>query len=237
MLVFDNSPNIRSQREVLDSEVSPRKILRTKEKHIVPDFCIEDRPVHSYIFGSDYVSVDAFGKVLILSVPLLPLKEGSHSKCTIASSTKSLNSLKQDSCYSRTSTEGNKEVVMQAVAAVEITSPTRCIKDETLPTSGLCDSDVQHVKTLDEVENSPETPPLKGNRSNERDSAGETPDVVEIKAPLPLADECRDDFRDIELSPRLTNLIKCGVVPESPVNDRGLHSSPDLKSLYLRFRD
>jgi len=99
LLVFDNSQNIRSQREVLDSEVSPRKITRTKEKHIVPDFCIENRPVHSYIFGSDYVSLDAFGKVLILSVPLLPLKDGSHSKCTIASSTKSLNSLKQDSCY------------------------------------------------------------------------------------------------------------------------------------------
>lgn len=232
--MFDNSPNIRPQREVLGSEVSPRKILRTKEKHIVPDFCSENPPVHSYIFGSDYVSVDAFGKVLILSVPLLPLKEGSHSKCTIASSTKSLNSVKQDSCYLRTSAEGNKEIVMQAMAIVEITSPTRCIKDETLPTSGLCDSDVQ---TLDEVENNPETSALKGNLSNEGDSAGETPDVVEIKASLPLADECSDDFRDIELSPRLTNLIKCGFVPESPVNDRGLHSSPYLKSLYLRFRD
>ncbi|KAE8022325.1 hypothetical protein FH972_008133 [Carpinus fangiana] len=219
---FDKSPKIRSQREVLDSEVSPRKIIRTKEKRIVPDFCRENPPVHSYIFGSDYVSVDTFGKVLILSVPLLPLKEGSHSKGTIASSTKSLNFLKQDSCYLRTSSEGNKELVMQTMAVVEITSPTRCIKDETLPTSGLCDSDVQHEKTLDEFENSPETPPLKGNLSNERDSAGETPDVVEIKAPLPLADECTDEFRNIELSPRLTNLIKCGVVPESPVNDRGL---------------
>jgi Fanconi anemia group M protein len=231
---FGKSPKIRSQREVLDSEVSPRKIIRTKEKRIVPDFCRENPPVHSYIFGSDYVSVDTFGKVLILSVPLLPR---SHSKGTIASSTKSLNSLKQDSCYLRTSSEGNKELVMQTMAVVEITSPTRCIKEETLPTSGLCDSDVQHEKTLDEFEKSPETPPLKGNLSNERDSAGETPDVVEIKAPLPLADECTDEFRDIELSPRLTNLIKCGVVPESPVNDRGLHSFPYLKLFYLSFRD
>uniref|UniRef100_A0A2N9HDI2 Helicase ATP-binding domain-containing protein n=1 Tax=Fagus sylvatica TaxID=28930 RepID=A0A2N9HDI2_FAGSY len=212
LLVFVDSPNKKSQREV--SEVSPREILKTQEKHSVPDFCGQDPPAHSYLFGSDYVSVDAFGKVSILSVPLLPFKED-------ATSAKSPNSLKQDSCHLRTSTEENKEPTMQATAIGEITSPTRCINDETLPISRLCDSDVQQEKTLDGIENIPETPILKGNLSNEGDG-GETPDVAEIKAPLFVDDECGNDFIDIELSPRLTNLIKSGVVPESPINDRGL---------------
>lgn len=222
MLFSVDSPSIKSQREVF--EVSPWQILKTKEKQSVPDFCGQDPPLHSYLFGSDYVSVDAFGKVLILSVPLLPYKVVSHAKCTTASSAKLSNYLKQDSCHLRTSTE-DKELTMQATAVGEITSPTRCIKNETLPKSGLCDADVQQEKKLDGIENIPGTPILKGNLSNEGDRGGEMPEATEIKAPLLVDDECGNDFIDVELSPRLTNLIQSGIVPESPINDRGLYFS------------
>ncbi|KAM3729495.1 hypothetical protein ACB098_12G016800 [Castanea mollissima] len=217
-----------SQREVFD--VSPRQILKTKEKHSVPDFCGQDPPLHSYLFGSDYVSVDAFGKVLILSVPLLPFKVVSHAKCTTASSDKLSNYLKQDSYYLRTSTEDKKELTMQATAVGEITSLTRCIENETLPKSGLCDADVQQEKKLDGIEDIPETPILKGNPSNEGDSGGEMPDATEIKAPLLVDDECGNDFIDVELSPRLTNLIKSGIVPESPINNRDFVSPAQLRT-------
>ncbi|XP_018841125.2 DEAD-box ATP-dependent RNA helicase FANCM isoform X2 [Juglans regia] len=221
LLVHNDSLRIKSQREVLGSEVSPREVLRTEEKHSVLDFCGQNPSAHSYLFGSDYVSVDAFGKVLILDVPLLPLKEGPHSKYTTASSTVSLNSSKQDFCHLQTSAEDKKELTMQATYVGEITPVNRCIKDETLPTSGLFDSDVKQETTLDGVDNIPETPSLNGNFFGEGDSDGGTPDVEIINGPLLLADECRNTFRDIELSPRLTNLIKCGVVPESPIHDKG----------------
>ncbi|KAG7985254.1 hypothetical protein I3843_03G016000 [Carya illinoinensis] len=221
LLVHNDSLCIKSHREVLGTEVSPREVLRTEEKHSVLDFCGQNPSAHSYLFGSDYVSVDSFGKVLILDVPLLPLKEGPHSKYTTASSTASLNSSKQDFCHLQTSAEDKKELTMQATCVGEITPVNRCIKDETLPTSGLFGSDVKQETTLDGVQNIPERPSLNGIFFSEGDSDGGTPDVEIINEPLLLADECRDTFRDIELSPRLTNLIKCGVVPESPIHDKG----------------
>lgn len=225
LLVHNDFHHIKSPREILGSEVSPREVLRTEEKHSVLDFCGQNPSAHSHLFGSDYVTVDTFGRVLILDVPSLPWKEGPHSKYTTASSTVSLNISKQDSCHLQTSVEETKELIMQATYVGEITPVNRCLKDETLLTSGLFISDVKQEKTLDVVDNIPKTPSLDGNFLNEGDSDSGTPDVVVINGPL-LADECKNNFRDIELSPRLTDLIKCGVVPESPIHDEGLCSSP-----------
>ncbi|KAB1210893.1 Fanconi anemia group M protein [Morella rubra] len=218
LLVFDDCPKIKSQREVMSSEGSPREILRYEERHSVHDFCGPNPPAHSYLFGSDNVSVDAFEKVLILSVPIVP----QHSKCTTASSAGSLNCLKQGSCHLKISAEDDKDLTLQDTDIGKITSPARCIRRETLPTSGLFSSDAPKENTLKWVENSPETPILNGAISDGGVCTSESPNVAKIKAPLLVPDECGNNFIDIELSPRLTNLIKRGFVPESPIADRGL---------------
>ncbi|XP_027911774.1 DEAD-box ATP-dependent RNA helicase FANCM-like isoform X3 [Vigna unguiculata] len=51
--------------------------------------------------------------------------------------------------------------------------------------------------------------------------------VAPIKLDKANMDACINDMKDEELSPRLTNFIKSGVVPESPIDERGnsgLHS-------------
>lgn len=207
----------------MSSEGSPSEILRYEERHSIHDFCGQNPPAHSYLFGSDNVSVDAFEKVLILSVPIVP----QHSKCTTASSAGSLNCLKQGSCHLKISAEDDKDLTLQDTDIGKITSPARCIRRETLPTSGLFSSDAPKENTLKWVENSPETPILNGAISDGGVSTSESPNVAKIKAPLLVPDECGNDFIDIELSLRLTNLIKRGFVPESPIADRGLFSSPD----------
>lgn len=191
-------------------------------------------PPHSYLFGSDYVSVDALGKVLIISVPLLPLKEVSHSKSTSASTTLVLNCPKQNSCCLKASGHDYKELAMQGKAALDRTSSseTQCMTDVALAISRISNSKTEQEKTLNQVETIPETPILNRILSNEGDCVGDAPDLLGIKASFPQADKNSNNFNDTELSPRLTNMIQSGVVPESPVNNSGQYSSHDNNCVY-----
>ncbi|KAK9270011.1 hypothetical protein L1049_025584 [Liquidambar formosana] len=229
-----DSPKALLERNVSDFEVSPTGISKTKEKHNMPDLRGQSSSAHSYLFGSDYVSVDALGMVLILSVPQLPSKEVSHSKCTSASSTLLPNCFKQDSCHFSILPGDYKELSLQEKSVANLTNSTQtiCTKNENVLISRLCNSDVWREKTVDGIEKIPETQNLKNSLSNEGDSMAGTSVVVENKTPILLADDFSNDFRDAELSPRLTNLIKSGVVPESPIHDSGL-SNGEGKNKYL----
>ncbi|KAF3445456.1 hypothetical protein FNV43_RR10632 [Rhamnella rubrinervis] len=210
--------------KVLGPETSPTLTLETKEKHSACDFpCQREKASgHSYLFGSDFISVDAHGKVIIVSVPLLPFKEVLHSKHLSANNNIFLASLNQDSLHLRTSVEEHNEV----------TSPTRYMKNGTA-SSILCHSDTWKEKTFDGAEKIPETPILKRNVSD-GDGASAIPDSLEIKALKLLPDECSNGVGDTELSPRLTNMIKSGVVPESPINNSGLSNGEgSVKNLVL----
>ncbi|GAU15560.1 hypothetical protein TSUD_45970 [Trifolium subterraneum] len=75
-------------------------------------------------------------------------------------------------------------------------------------------------ETCDVSETIPETPDAKRTLSNEGANATETSNPIEQTSSLAI-DACDNDMRDEELSPRLTNLIISGVVPESPIDERG----------------
>ncbi|XP_034676196.1 DEAD-box ATP-dependent RNA helicase FANCM isoform X2 [Vitis riparia] len=220
-IIFGDSPKAQPIRELSYSEESPIRNTKTKEKHSMSSSQGNNPHVHSYLFGSDFVSVDTLGNVLILSVPLIPSKEVSHSKCASASSSMLLNCLKQDSCHSGTSQGQHKGQSMEekAVANLRTSGQARCTMDETLLISKLHNSLGQQEKKLDGVEEIVQTPILKGSLSHEGDTAVET--LVANKTPIFLAAESSDDIGDTDLSPRLTNLIKSGVVPESPINESG----------------
>lgn len=188
----------------------------------MPRSCCKSPAAHAYLFGSDFISVDALGKVLIISVPALPFEELSHSKKIRAPDTLLLNHWKQDSSPLRTSDKNYDELTVQSKAVEELTtSQTACIKDGALPISRFCRSDALPEKPLDGVEEILDSPVLRRNQLREENATDETLDVNEIKEPLSPDDEYHNDLRDGEFSPRLTNLIKSGVVPESPINENG----------------
>ncbi|EXB22639.1 Fanconi anemia group M protein [Morus notabilis] len=223
LLFVDKFSNQNLEGKLLDSAASPRtETSETKEKPSVCAFPQQSPDGHSYYFGPDYISVDAFGNVLILSVPLLTFKEVSHPKHT-----SERNCLKQVSWHLN-NVEVDKDLPVQAGALEDlITSQTRCPKDGS-PRS-ICDSDALQEKGIHGIERVPQTPIKKGNLEDE-DSITETPDS-KIKALRFLPDEYCNESRDIELSPRLTNMIISGVVPESPVNIKGL--SPGKEREYI----
>lgn len=183
--------------------------------------------VHSYLFGSDFVSVSALGNVLILSVPLVPSKEVPYSESASASRSLLLHCMEQDSCHGRPSQGQHKGQSMQekAVANISTSGEARCTMEETLLISKL-HSPGQQEKKRDDVEDIVQTPTLKGRLSHEGDSAVET--LMGNKTPKFLAAESSDDIKDTDLSPRLSNLMKSGVVPESPINESGQYSSSNI---------
>ncbi|KAK3229964.1 hypothetical protein Dsin_001845 [Dipteronia sinensis] len=237
-LISDDIQGFKSLKKVTYSELSPIGTLRTTEKHSVPHFYGKCPTAHSYLFCSDFVSVDALGNVLIVSLPALPFKEFSHSKCLRASNTLLLNHMKQDSFNLKTSDGNCNELTMQAKAIAEVTtSQTTCINNGALPISKLFESDEQEDKRLDDFEKILETPIVNRKQLNEGDISSETLDVVEIKELTQLADEYNDVLSDTDLSPRLTNLIKSGVVPESPINGSGLLNNDEINEFLVQDLD
>ncbi|KAM7507593.1 hypothetical protein LguiA_018046 [Lonicera macranthoides] len=185
MQVSHDSPVKDSARRVSESDILPMETSKDKETHCMHDIQGQNPPTHSYLFGSDFVSVDALGRVLVVSVPLLPLIKFSRSKCTHDSSTE----------------------YKEKNVPVEDVSATRTISNETEQNG---------------VERTLQAPVSNGNISNGGDKIGEPLDDAENRTPLLVADESNDDLRDVELSPRLTNFIKSGIVPESPIGNAGI---------------
>ncbi|PON76983.1 DEAD/DEAH box RNA helicase family protein [Trema orientale] len=223
---IDDSSQQHLQGKFLGPEASPARTIETKEKNSVCDLPHQSPDRHSYHFGPDFISVDTFGNVLILSVPLLTFKGVSHPKSK--SSTVLLNSLDRVSCHLKNVGDNEDPSVQDGALEDLIIPQTSCIKYG-CPKS-LCSSDALQGKTFDAIEKVPQTPNKKGKLQDES-NIKETLDA-ETKASLPLPDDYNNDFRDTELSPRLTNMIKSGVVPESPTDNNGL-SNGEERDKYL----
>lgn len=192
--------------------------MKSKEKHNMSSSQGNNLHAHSYLFGSDFVSVDNLGNVLILSLPLIPSKKGLDSKCASDSRAMLLNGLKQDSCNSMTSQGQHKGQSMEKNAISEA-SGAICTVGESLEISRLHYFLGQRENKLDGVEEINLNPILKGCLSHEGDTTVET--LEGNKTSIFLAADSSDDNRDTDLSPRLTNLIKSGIVPESPITESG----------------
>lgn len=155
-----------------------------------------DSLTHAFLFDSGYVSVDCLGKVEVSSVPHFPWILFSQETCGSPSKTgHSFHSI-QDPVQFRDSEEAYDLSVAQVEfnGDVEARSTTRNIVSAS-------------VKDL--ITN--KTSPLQfcmRKSSEERGSYG-SPKLVHELCVSP---------RNVEFSPRLTNYIESGVVPESPVN-------------------
>lgn len=183
------------------------------DNHDPLDLQYGNHPTHSSLFGSDFVAVDTLGNVSILLVPPFHDMEAS---CTI--SVEHPNCLKTDNEKSAISSETTK---LNATPAKDTSeqplSLNISVKTETRLQFGLHKPNWQNGQ-VDAAQKSMEITYV-GEMPDEMDSPSCTPDVMEVKGPSVLA----DDVMETELSPRLTNYIESGVVPESPVGGSTLH--------------
>ncbi|KAK2967021.1 hypothetical protein RJ640_003377 [Escallonia rubra] len=127
------------------------------------------------------------------------------------------NCFKSETCQFRASLGEYRETTVQ-VKGVSATR-TSC-KEDNLIAVTLCNSDDLQKETPAEVNGILQTPVSKKNISNAEDNA-DSPKVMEKQTPVVPADDSSNDFKEVELSPRLTNFYECGIVPESPVHETG----------------
>ncbi|KAL5097685.1 hypothetical protein RYX36_002012 [Vicia faba] len=105
--------------------------------------------------------------------------------------------------------------------------------DLTLQDNTFCDTGECQEETADGDETIPETLDAKRNLSNEGAIATEIANSVEKQTSSLAADACDNGMRDEELSPRLTNLIISGVVPESPIEERGKSRNKETENVII----
>lgn len=215
MQTFHELGNEKSQREVSESHVSPLNPPKT-EKRCFTRSQGANTSVHSYLFGSDFVSIDVCGRVLVLSVPLSHLKDV-HSKCTRASTAGLQNCYKQDAVQ-----VGNSlaECGIETKRAIYFNARPTVSEGNDMVDIEFSDSDTQQGRPVD-VDFKVCQTPICSRKLVEEETSEALP-VGENRTALILSDDSGNDVEDVELSPRLTSLLKSGVVPESPTNDTGL---------------
>ncbi|XP_073052699.1 DEAD-box ATP-dependent RNA helicase FANCM isoform X1 [Primulina eburnea] len=159
--------------ETVENDKELEETTRTREMHI--ENLDKQKPCRrTPLFGSESISVDDLGNVLVLSLPQFPLQSHLKSKNSIGVS--SVNKLMDNS--------ENREKKMQAIGKLSPGS---------------------------------RSPRCTSRKSEEMDLSGEAHKVVCSMIPVVEA-ESSNEFRDSDLSPRLTNFIKSGIVPESPLS-------------------
>lgn len=216
MQTFHDPEKDNSQREVSESHVSPLNPSKMEEKRCFTRSQRATSHVHSYLFGSDFVSVDVLGRVLVLSVPLPPLKDV-RSKCESARSADLHNCYKQDAAQVGDSLT---ECGIEIKQANHFNATPTVQEGNGMVDMEFLDSDTQQGKSVDVDLSVSQIPVCSRILVKEVISEG-LPVKVNGTA-LILSDDSGNDFEDAELSPRLTSLLKSGVVPESPTNDTGL---------------
>ncbi|KAF5184408.1 Dead-box atp-dependent rna helicase fancm [Thalictrum thalictroides] len=214
-IIFPNSQRKSSDLEAFDTVIST-------EKHYISDSPRHDGPTHCFLFGAAYVSVKSCGTVSIASVPSLPfVNDAPHSKSTSEYNTDLLNIVKHS--FSRTSFGSDRITRSEA----NLTSPAKpnVIYNCHMPTSVLCNSEAHEEPVLHEVEDDASTPTPKRSCTNFEVSVVETPASTRRNIQIGLADVSTSNLKDMEMSPRLTNMVEEGVVPESPLGEIAGHSS------------
>lgn len=97
------------------------------------------------------------------------------------------------------------------------TSQTKILPDEIFPSPETDCVPVLEDKAMNLIEKNHQNTPLKRTFFN-KDTVDEKL-VLEIEPQFTPADECC--ITETQLSPRLTNLIESGFVPDSPIDDCG----------------
>ncbi|XP_019099377.1 PREDICTED: ATP-dependent DNA helicase mph1-like [Camelina sativa] len=181
-----------SQRNAKQIVESPTSTLETTEKDYE-----ESSLTHRYLFSSECASVDTLGKVFVMPVPLSFFSNLPASKYMPCAQTE-----KQQSFLNRSHID---------FGPIPIDTSTKKRQDNNISCK------LRQRSSPDGANEPLETCSLVKGHSTDVGKG----DVENCVGEIVLSSD-EDDCEDLELSPRLTNFIKSGVVPESPVYDQGV---------------
>ncbi|KAG9444162.1 hypothetical protein H6P81_015502 [Aristolochia fimbriata] len=158
----------------------------------IPHISTHNLPFHCFLFETNFVSVEPFGKVLISSIPKLPTQETLNHKFIAA--------------------------------------------ENLILSSHLRNSSSPQEQELDTDEKSANHILTSGwEPTKEKLNYADSPVEMEMVVKDAAEHEPKCDLEDLELSPRLTNFIDKGIVPESPILlcQEGDKGSSDLPRSWL----
>ncbi|KAI3954761.1 hypothetical protein MKW92_012044, partial [Papaver armeniacum] len=240
---YPGSPEPQSDGKAITAEASsPVVAPNGNEKSGLPRLTSQDPSMHCFLYSEGFVSVDAAGVVSILSVPGLPFMKATPPCMSAATeSAELLNAVKQKLGPSRLSPadylEFNPRAKRMKVSATS--DEAGAVNNELLLSPKACNSVCNQENVVNGVERDTLlTPSPKRNFSSSEEIIFETPGTAN-KYPILNTEEPSTDLKDMEMSPRLTNMVEEGVVPESPVGGSGYSGSPkeeNCLNVSLRYR-
>ncbi|RWW53905.1 hypothetical protein BHE74_00039563, partial [Ensete ventricosum] len=161
-------------------------------------------PAHRFLFGGDFVKVNALGGVSIPIVPVLPL-EGSVIYEIITRNKKEFPSEEKNEIMSKVSSLLHDGLPFENALELPLNAGTH-----------LPNIDVQQEHGR--INAVSQTPVPKQNAELTEVKIAETPGDQEKDITSTLVGESSKIFSRVELSPRLTLFIEKGIVPESPIS-------------------
>ncbi|KAL5704225.1 hypothetical protein ACHQM5_022680 [Ranunculus cassubicifolius] len=237
---LDHSLGAHSENKISEAEIDEVTSRCTEDTHTT-DSPHQKFPMHCFLFETTCVSVDPLGMVSITFVPSLPfVDERSSLKTKQENSTDLLNTVKHKNSPTRTPSRDNIEF---SVGSKALANPSKSssVQNCLQSSSPRCNFELQEEHVLHEFENVVSTPsPKRSCIDSEVVVVVETP-ASTTRNSIPLASMSTKDVKDIEMSPRLTNMAEEGVVPESPLGDqsskwdtfcRDASSEPSRKTLF-----
>ncbi|XP_026411548.1 DEAD-box ATP-dependent RNA helicase FANCM-like isoform X2 [Papaver somniferum] len=240
---YPGSPEPQSDGKAVTTEASsPVVAPNGNEKSGLPRLTSQDPSMHCFLYSEGFVSVDAAGVVSILSVPGLPFMKATPPCMSAATeSAELLNAVKQKLGPSRLSPADYLEFNPRAkrIKVSATSDEAGAVNNELLLSPKACNSVCNQENVVNGVERDALlTPSPKRNFSSSEEIIFETPGTAN-KYPILNTDEPSTDPKDMEMSPRLTNMVEEGVVPESPVGESGYSGSPkeeNCSNVSLRYR-
>ncbi|KAI3862231.1 hypothetical protein MKX03_024610, partial [Papaver bracteatum] len=241
---YPGSPEPQSDGKAITTEASsPVVAPNGNEKCGLPRLTSQDPSMHCFLYSEGFVSVNAAGVVSILSVPGLPfMKATPPCMSTATESAELLNAVKQKLGPSRLSPADYLEFNPRAkrIKVSATSDEAGAVNNELLLSPKACNSVCNQESVVHGVERDIlSTPSPKRNFSSSEEIIFETPGTAN-KYPILNTDEPSTDLKDMEMSPRLTNMVEEGVVPESPVGGSGYSGSPkeeNCLNVGLRYRN
>nr|GMD72701.1 DEAD-box ATP-dependent RNA helicase FANCM isoform X1 [Ipomoea batatas] len=203
------------ERELSENDKDPAKTT-VEVINSVKEFTGKNSHTHLSLFDSELVTVDDLGNVLVSPVPRLSAKEAPESKCVGADLMAMMKLPKEDVCDRMDSNDLIHEKTMKFKGVFDDLGERM---EENVQASRLCNMDEwqEEVFQSDRVL---QTPVCKVKPKDSR--TAEDPEAILDNTDIK---KLSNDSEDVAaLSPRLTNFILSGVVPESPLN------SPDREN-------
>ncbi|KAI3951546.1 hypothetical protein MKX01_018662 [Papaver californicum] len=226
---YPGSPEPQSDRKAITTEESsPVVAPNGNERSGLPCLTSQDPSMHCFLYSEGFVSVHAAGMVSILSVPDLPFKKATPPCMSAATeSAELLNTVKQKLGPSRLSPgdylEFNPRTKRIRVSATS--NEAGAMNNELLLSPKAYNSIGNQENVIHGVERDIlVTPSPKKILSSSEEIIFETPGTAN-KYPILNTNEPPSDLKVMALSPRLTNMVEEGVVPESPVGGSGFSGS------------